>query len=433
MTLFGSSGIRRIADRHLLEIALRTGLAVGKTYRRVIVGSDTRTSGGAVKLAFASGLLGAGAEYRDGGVTPTPTLALAAGRFGAGAMITASHNPPQYNGIKLVNNDGSAFDGSQREQVETAVLGDSLSAAPWEEMRDSFIYDGAIEEHIQHIQKDFPRPLKLKVVLDCGCGATSVISPYLLRRLGCEVIALNCYPSGFFPHDVEPLEANLGDLIAATRQSGADLGIAHDGDGDRMMAVDDLGRFIPGDKLLGIFAQEMKAKEVVTTLDASMAIEELGFKVTRTRIGDIYVSEELKKSGDFGGEPSGSWVFPKSSLCPDGVYAAAKLLAIASQSKLSSLIDRIPHYPIIRGSASNAGITVAEVEKRLPALKPLSVSNIDGIRLAFNDGWLLVRPSGTEPKIRLTAEARSKEQARKLYDAALQIVEKCRSASRERS
>lgn len=427
MSLFGSSGIRRIADRSLLEVALRTGLAVGKTYKKVIVGCDTRTSAGAVRLAFASGLLGAGAEYRDGGVMPTPTVALATRRFDAGAMITASHNPPQYNGIKLLNSDGSAFDAGQRDEIEAAVLSDSLAAAPWEEMQKPSVYDGAIEEHIEHTHKSVPYPLKLKVVLDCGCGAGSVITPYLLRRLGCEVIALNCYPSGFFPRDVEPVEANLGELMAAVRQFDADVGIAHDGDADRMMAVDDRGRSISGDKLLAIFAQHLKAKEVVTTLDASMAIDEMGFKVTRAKIGDIYVSEELKRSGDFGGEPSGAWVFPKSSLCPDGVYAAAQLLSIARQNKLSSLVDRIPQYPIIRGGVSSEGIAIAGIEKWLQSLNPLSVSTIDGVRLSFNDGWLLVRPSGTEPKIRLTAEARSEEQARKIYDAALQVIEECRT------
>ncbi len=342
MSLFGTSGIRRVADRNLLELALKTGLAVGKAYDRVIVGRDTRTSSEAVKYAFISGALAAGARCWDGDVMPTPTLAFAARQFQVGAMITASHNPPEYNGIKLLNADGSAFDAEQRKQIEDAVLSDFLSATSWTEMKSCQKYDGAIEQHIEHIMKDCPHPLRLKVVLDCGCGATSVISPYLLRQLGCEVIALNCYPSGFFPHDVEPTEANLGDLIRAVKEFGADLGIAHDGDGDRMMAVDERGRFISGDKLLALFAQQVNAREIVTTIDASMTIDELGFKVTRTKVGDIYVSEALKMHGDFGGEPSGSWVFPGSALCPDGVYAAARLLAIASQHKLSQLVDRIP-------------------------------------------------------------------------------------------
>ncbi len=413
-----------VADRSLLEVALKTGLAVGKVYDKVVIGSDTRTSSEGVKHAFMSGLLAAGARCWDCGTIPTPTLALAAREFQVGAMITASHNPPEYNGIKLLNSDGSAFNENQRRQIEEMLSDNALSTASWEKMTGSRFHDGAIEQHIEDIKKELPHGLKMKVVLDCACGAASVITPYLLRQLGCEVVALNCYPSGFFPHDVEPTEANLSDLIKATREFGADLGIAHDGDADRMMAVDDQGRFIPGDKLLILFAQQLGAKKVVTTLDASMVIEESGFKVTRTKVGDIYVSEELKKGGDFGGEPSGAWVFPGNSFCPDGIYAASRLVAIASRHKLSSLVDRIPQYPILRGSIDADGISSSNLEERLMALKPVSVNNIDGTRLGFEDGWLLIRPSGTEPKIRVTAEARSETRAHQLFDSCLNILKK---------
>ncbi|MBI2979697.1 MAG: phosphoglucosamine mutase [Chloroflexi bacterium] len=425
MQLFGSSGIRRVADKSLVELALKAGLAVGKDYGEVVVGSDTRTSSDAVKDAFVSGLLMAGARVSDGGVMPTPTLALAAREFQAGAMITASHNPPEYNGIKLLNSDGSAFDANQREHIESLILTDSLSVVPWDEMKSSGIHHGAIEAHIEHILRDFPDKLKLKVVIDCGCGAGSVITPDLLKRLGCEVVTLNCHPSGFFPRPIEPTEANLGDLIEATSELGADLGIAHDGDADRMMAVDDKGRFISGDKLLLLFAQQAEAKSIVTTIDASMVVDEIGFSVTRTRVGDIYVSEELKRGGDFGGEPSGAWVFPDSSLCPDGIYAAAQLTAIAGRQKLSRLVDRIPCYPILRGSIINEGMAVANLAEQLMALKPLSVSEVDGIKLNFADGWLLVRASGTEPKIRITAEARSEARAHQLYDRCVGLIGQC--------
>jgi phosphoglucosamine mutase len=431
MQLFGTSGIRRIADKGLVELALKAGLAVGKVYGNVVVGCDTRTSSDAVKHAFISGLLVAGCRSCDAGVVPTPTLALAARKFQAGAMITASHNPPEYNGIKLLNPDGSAFDSSQREQIEDMVLSGSFSAAPWGEIKSNGMHDGAIEKHIEHILEDFPSESKLKVVLDCGCGATSVITPYLLERLGCEVVALNCYPCGFFPHPIEPTEANLGGLIRATRELGADLGIAHDGDGDRMMAVDDNGRFIPGDKLLVLFAQQVEAKEVVTTIDASMIIDEMGFNVTRTSVGDTYVSEELKKGGDFGGEPSGSWVFPHNSLCPDGIYAAARLVAIASQQKLSQLVDSIPCYPLLRGNMANEGVVVSDLARQLSALEPLSVNNTDGIKLSFKDGWLLIRASGTEPKIRITAEARSEARVHELYDSGVSVIKECMRGNKE--
>jgi phosphoglucosamine mutase len=233
---------------------------------------------------------------------------------------------------------------------------------------------------------------------------------------------LNCHPSGFFPRAVEPTEANLEGLMMAVKESGADLGIAHDGDADRMMAVDNRGEFVAGDRLLAIFARAVGAKEVVTTLDASMAIEEMGFSVRRTRIGDTAVSEELRHGGDFGGETSGSWIFPAISLCPDGIYAAAQAVAIASQQRLSELVDSIPCYPLLRGSVSSDGVVASRLESGLMVLEPLSVSNIDGIKLDFEDGWLLVRASGTEPKIRLTAEAKSEARVHQLYDGGVKAI-----------
>ena len=431
MQLFGTSGIRRLADRSLIELALKVGLAVGEVYGNVVVGCDTRTSSDTVKHAFISGVLAAGSRCSDAGVIPTPTLGLAARSFQAGAMITASHNPPEYNGIKLLNPDGSAFDADQRGQIEDMVINNSISVAPWSEMESSYIQNGAVEKHIEHILKDFPDELRLRVVVDCGCGAASVITPRLLKRLGCEVIAQNCYPTGFFPHAIEPMEDNLGDLMRATRELGADLGIAHDGDADRMMAVDKKGRFIPGDKLLVLFAQKVGAKEVVTTIDASMVIEDMGFNVTRTPVGDTYVSDELKRGGDFGGEPSGSWVFPHSSLCPDGIYAAAQLVTIASQEKLSRLVDDIPDYPLLRGNVLGEGMIMSDLERTLLNMEPLSVSNIDGLKLSFRDGWLLIRPSGTEPKVRVTAEAKDEARVRQLYDSGIKAIKECMKESKE--
>ena len=423
MALFGTSGIRRVIDSSLLGLALKVGLVMGQTYGRVVVGCDARTSGDAMKHAFISGLLAAGSEAYDAGVIPTPTLALAARGFQAGAMITASHNPPEYNGIKLINPDGSAFDGEQQRLIEDAVSANSLPVAPWENIKNGAAYEGAVARHIERIREHFPGKFKVKVVLDCACGAASSITPALLSAMGCEVVAMNCYPSGFFPHDVEPTAENLGDLIRVTAEVGADLGIAHDGDADRMMAVDDKGRFIPGDKLLVLFARQMTAKQVVTTVDASMVVEEMGFGVIRTRVGDTHVSQELKKGGDFGGEPSGGWIFPAISLCPDGIYAAARVVALASQHRLSLLVDDIPAYSLLRGSIRANGVAASRLGEALMALEPLSVSNIDGTRLSFADGWLLVRASGTEPKIRLTAEAKDEMRARQLYDSGVRAVE----------
>ena len=433
MKLFGSSGIRDLVNKEFILLTFELGLSLGSSYRSAVVGRDTRTSGDVLKHTLISGLLAAGSRVYDAGIVPTPTLAYAARRFEAGAIVTASHNPPEYNGIKLCNPDGSAFESYQRKQIEAVLANRTFELAPCDRMEACSIYAGAIEEHIDRVSQNLSVRSRLKVILDCGCGAASVVSPYLLRKLGCELITLNCYPSGYFPRGIEPTPDNLETLIRIVRDTGTDLGIAHDGDGDRMMAIDDKGRFVPGDKLLAVFALSLKAKRVVTTVDASMALEDLGFEVIRTKVGDAFVSEALKEGGDFGGEPSGSWIFPQISYCPDGIYAAARIAQIASENKLSQLVDAIPSYSILRGSITGDRAIMARLEERLMSMEALSVSTIDGVRLAFRDGWLLIRASGTEPKIRITAEAKTEERAQGLYSAGVVAVRECLEVGREQS
>jgi len=422
MRFFGTSGIRAVFNQDLINLAFRVGLAVGKNYKNIVVATDTRTSGDVMKHAALSGLLAAGAGCRDAGVAPTPTLAYTTRHFDAGVMITASHNPPEYNGIKLLNPDGSSFTTLQQEQIEAEISSDLPDPARWEKIQRSRLYEGAIRKHIDFIKTRFPNGLKLRVVVDAGGGAASEITPLMFQEIGAVVVPLNCIPDGFFTRGIEPTAENLKGLCEKVKETGADLGIAHDGDADRMMAVDDRGRFISGDKLLAIFARALGINDLVTTLDASMVIEEMGAKVRRTRIGDTAVSEELRNGGDFGGETSGSWIFPEISLCPDGIYAAARLAAIAGQQKVSELVDSLPSYPLLRGSAAGDGVDMSRLESRLLALEPLSVSHTDGIKLDFKEGWLLVRPSGTEPKIRITAEAKTEAGAAQIYNNCKQAI-----------
>jgi phosphoglucosamine mutase len=422
MKLFGSSGIRAVFDKDLLNLAFRVGLAVGGQYKNVVVGRDTRTSSDAMKHAVISGLLAASARCLDVGITPTPTVAYVTREFDAGVMITASHNPPEYNGLKLLNPDGSSFGNSQQAQIEETLSKESFVVSHWEEVKTCGVYKGAVARHTEAIISHFKKPLKIKVVVDAGGGAASEVTPLMLEKMGCEVVSLHCRPTGIFPRGIEPNETNLSDLSRTVRESGAVVGIAHDGDADRMMAVDERGRYIPGDKLLALLARAVEAREVVTTLDASMAIEEVGFRVRRTRIGDTFVSEELKKGGDFGGETSGAWIFPVVSLCPDGIYAAAQIAAVAAQHGLSELVNAIPVYPLKRGSIISEGIVMSRLVSELKTLRPVSMSNTDGLKLDFTDGWLLVRPSGTEPKIRLTAEAKTETRAQQLFDEGLRAV-----------
>jgi phosphoglucosamine mutase len=331
-----------------------------------------------------------------------------------------------------LNPDGSAFDKKQQESIEKIISDNSIKTAQWQRFQSVKNYPDAIKKHIDSILTFFPDKYKLKVVMDCDCGAGSVITPELLKMMGCEVIELNCEQSGYFPHDIEPTEKNLTDLMEAVRESGADLGIAHDGDADRMMAIDDRGRFIDGDKMLVIMARELGAKKVITTIDASMAIEEAGFEVMRTSVGDNYISQELKRGGDIGGEPSGSWVFPRKSLCPDGIYAAAMLVSTAAKKRLSSLVDDITGYYLIRGNIGRNGVVMARLEEEMvSAIQPLSLNRIDGLKLNIEDGWILVRASGTEPKIRITVEAKTEERAKRLFDKSIELIEKSTSRNGE--
>ena len=426
--LFGSSGIRDIVNKEFLQLMFEVGLAVGNSCSSAVIGCDTRTSSDAVKYAFLSGLLSAGAPASDAGIAPTPTLAYASRHFDVGGMVTASHNPPQYNGIKLVNPDGSAFDSAQRDKVERMLSAKSFKLAPWENMTKCTAYAGAVEKHTERILSDFPGKLRVKVVVDCGGGAASVITPHLLTRLGCDVVTLHCQPTGHFPREIEPLPENLGDLMQAVNSEKADLGLAHDGDADRLAVVDDKGRFVPGDKLIALFARQLRVKKVVTTIDASMLVDELGFEVTRTRVGDAFVSDELRgkpenAAEEFGAEPSGCFIFPLVSLCPDGIYAAAKIVQIASEHPISSLVDQIPSLPVLRGSVPGDKAAMKLIEKLLRT-EAGQLTIIDGLRLAFSDGWLLIRPSGTEPKIRITAEAKSEGRARELYNLGLEAIQK---------
>lgn len=422
MSLFGSSGIRTVFNTNLLDIAFRVGVGVGEIYHNVVVGTDTRTSRDVMKHALISGVLAAGANCSDAGITPTPTLAFTTREFDVGVMVTASHNPPDYNGVKLFNPDGSSFDLIQQAQIEEVILAESYKVASWNEIKTCDNYEMAIDNHIRNILPHFPEKLKIKVVVDAGCGAAAEVTPRLLQELGCEIIPINCYNSGFFPREIEPLEVNLQDLCRAVKESGAACGIAHDGDADRMMAVDEKGRYINGDVMLAIFARGLGVKDMVTTLDASMSIADMGFKVRRTKIGDSWVSDELKKGGDFGGETSGAWIFPQISLCPDGIFAAAQVAEIAAFNSLADMVDTVSVYPLVRGSITGSCLDKDRLEKELAAMGPDSISDIDGLRLSFADGWLLVRPSGTEPKIRLTAEARTQDRARQLYSEAEKAV-----------
>jgi len=423
---FGSSGIRGLGNVDVTpDLALHVGTIIGEAYGDTIVGRDPRVTGPMLVQALTAGLLSSGASAVEAGLVSTPTLARGAREFACGAVVTASHNPAPYNGIKLWNPDGMAFDEDQQREIEAALDRGHFPMPSWDHVGSVMSRPDLVEQHVESILKDVGTA-KLRVVVDCACGATATITPFLLRQMGCDVIAINAQADGHFPgRDPEPLEENLAVLSSTVRAVHADLGIAHDGDGDRMVAVDREGRFIGGDALLALFAREEVRRGLVVPVDASMVLDDLlpKAKIWRTRVGDVYVAAELKRRGaDFGGEPSGTWIFPKATLCPDGVYAAARLVAMVARRPLDAMVRDVPRYPVLRGSIPYDPSKRDRIGSRLDeVLRALGgeLSTVDGWRLQFEDGWCLVRFSGTEPKIRLTAESRDAARANEIYSTVL--------------
>ncbi len=428
MKLFGSSGIRGITNKDVtVDLALQVGMALGRSKKSAVIGRDPRVAGEMIEHAIISGLVSAGCNVIRVGVVTTPTLAYTARNYDCGVMVTASHNPSEYVGIKLWNPDGMAFDSAQQEEIEKLIEKEDFVHSKWDMLGNISTYENAVRDHMDMIKANSSKST-LKVVVDCGSGAGCTITPFLLREMGCEVITLNAQLDGHFPaRNPEPSDKNLGLLKKAVKEFGADLGIAQDGDADRMMAVDENGVFLAGDEMLAIFARfECKeGSKLSVPVDTSMIVDDAlpGTEIIRTRVGDVYVAEKMKEiKADFGGEPSGSWIFPRISYCPDGIYAAARLVEILQDKGLAAIRAELPEYPTLRDTIacedSRKAKLMEEVRYKMAGMG--EVSDIDGIRVEMEDGWVLVRPSGTEPKIRITAQAR--KNIEELYSMAENIV-----------
>ena len=415
--LFGSSGIRRKFDQALLETALNVGSALASRSPDILIGMDTRTTSPLLKHLVISGIIGGGGTAHVAGIAPTPSVAYSTRTVKTGCMITASHNPEEYNGLKLLNPDGSSFNQSQQAEMEELIK--IRHWTDWQHQGSERPID-ALTPHKNAILDKVTIAAGTNVVVDCGNGAGCVLTPELLTDAGAKTICINCNPSGHFARPSEPLKENVGYIGELVKKTESACAIVHDGDADRMMAFDNKGRYIDGDHLLMLFARYLDAKHVVTTSDASMIIEEIA-EVRRTPVGDTYVSEELLKWGDFGGEPSGAWIFPQISFCPDGPYAAALFCEITSEWNVAHEIDAMPSYPILRESF--ACETARETVSALGAASPT-----DGIRTADEYGWCLIRASGTEPKIRITAEGKTLQKAKEILEQGRSMIRQGKTA-----
>ncbi len=415
--LFGSSGIRRMFDQTLVDTALRVGSALASRSSDILVGMDTRTTSPLLMHLVISGILGSGGTAHVAGIAPTPSVAYSTRTVKTGCMITASHNPEEYNGLKLFNPNGSSFTQSQQAEMEELIK--IRHWTDWQHQGSERAID-ALTPHKNAILDKVNIETGTTVVVDCGNGAGCVLTPDLLADAGAKTICINCDPSGYFARPSEPLKENVSYIGKLVKKTESACAVVHDGDADRMMAFDNKGRYIDGDHLLMLFTRYLDAKHVVTTSDASMIIEEIA-EVRRTPVGDTYVSEELLRWGDFGGEPSGAWIFPKISYCPDGPYAAALFCEISSEWNVAQELDAMPSYPILRESFSCT--TARETLTALGAAKPT-----DGIRIADEEGWCLIRASGTEPKIRITAEGKNLQKAKEILKKGRSMIKQGKTA-----
>lgn len=439
--LFGTSGIRgKIAEEITPELALNVGKAIS-TYlgkgNKVVVGYDTRTSNLMLERAISAGILQGGCNVLSVGMVPTPVVGYATMKLNAdaGVMITASHNPSPYNGIKLWNTDGMAYLQEQERTIEKIIHENNFYKAAWEDIGKITDISPVVNDYIEDLLGLMDIKPGLKVVVDCANGAASYLSPLILRKAGCRVVSLNAQPDGFFPgRKPEPSEANLQELMKVVKVTGADLGIAHDGDADRMIAVDDKGQMADFDKLLALVSAEIGGC-VVTTVDASAcidrAMEEVGGTVERTKVGDVHVAEMIHMiCANFGGEPSGTWLHPQFCMCPDGILSALLVIKLVqNKGPLSQLLDNIPIYPTIRDKIDcqedqkDPIMRKAETDLSLIYEDVADINLKDGVRISFTDGsWVLVRPSGTESFIRITLEGKTEAKAQMIHEKAANFI-----------
>ncbi|AXI24653.1 phosphoglucosamine mutase [Methanofervidicoccus sp. A16] len=439
MKLFGTSGIR-MKDLDP-KIAYKVGLAISQKVKDVVVARDNRTTGEMIKSALISGLLSGGSTVTDIGIAPTPTLGFSTRNHDVGIMITASHNPPEYNGIKLFKRDGTSYSPEEEKEIEEIIFKNNFKRADWKSVGEVLRDENALRKYREHILKHLSISREFHVVVDCANAASSVVSPYLFTDVGSHVISLNAHIDGrFIGRMPEPNGANLQNtmrVVKGLNEGGGDyIGIAHDGDGDRMVAIDERGRMADFDKLLAVFSKYIVEKTgcnvVITTVDASMSLDEyLGdkVKVVRTKVGDVAVSQALSKyNALFGGEPSGTWIHGDVHLTPDGILSGLRVLEMMEyfDNKLCNLLDDVPSYvnlrekiPCEESKKSSVMKYVIEYGEKVFQKTP---ETVDGARFNLEDGWVLIRPSGTEPCIRIRVEGKSSTIAKDLLERGIKLV-----------
>jgi phosphomannomutase len=434
----GITGVRGIVGETFTpEVAVGFAQAFG-TYLdggRILVGRDTRTSGPMVRAAVIAGLLATGCEVIDLGICPTPSLQLAVTWLKAdgGIAITAGHNPSQWNALKFVRADGLYLSPTQAEELLDIFHQGEFAKATWDKIEPVIKHQDPIEHHVELLKQAFAveaiKTRRLKVAVDCCNGACSRLIPQWLQELGCEVLAINDDPSAPFPHRPEPKPETMAQLSAVVKAGHADIGFAHDADGERLGVVTELGQPLSEELTLALATRLRLAQNsgtVVTNVSTTRAIDQIvatyGGVVVRTQVGQTYISESMiEHNAVLGGEGSGGVTVPEVHLTHDSAAAVGLILEGLSRSgqKTSDVVQELPHLVMLKHNLPvepNRLYSVLQNFRGAIEREQLTYDLTDGITVLQPQGWIHVRASNTESLIRVIVEADEATEAHNLLD-----------------
>ncbi len=440
--LFGTNGVRGIIGKDMTPgLVFTIGKSLGSMRKgRLAVGRDTRTSGDVLIKAIKAGILASGCEVVDCGILPTPALQyIIREHFDGGAMITASHNPPEYNGVKIIEPDGTEMGDEETIRLEQIIFSHSAGTVEWNEISRQTYAPNLIDEYVTAIVNHYPgKPGKgITVVVDPGSGPACLTTARILREIGCRVLTVNGIMDGTFPGRLpEPSAEGLEVLSELVKRSGAAFGVAHDGDADRAVFVDENGDFVEENAEFALIAQTMCVKKgvIVTPVSTSKMVELVaknnGCSVVYTEVGSIYVARKMRSLIEkgteviFGGEGNGGLIFPTHQFCRDGGMTAAMMVKILASENvaLSVLIKQLPKRCMIKDK-----IKATEGEKVLGMLKSVytdsKTDETDGLKIFRADSWALVRASGTEPIVRIIVDSPGTEECRIFFQELMNHIQ----------
>lgn len=424
--------------------ASATILGVG----HVAIARDSRMGGEMFSHAVVSGLLSTGCSVIDIGFAPTPTLQFMVPRLRCvgGIMVTASHNPGEFNGIKVMGSDGIEVSRDVESRIEDSYFERRFRVAAWNKIGTVESNETAVRQSIDgmksHIAIESTQKRKLTVVVDCANSVGALVTPLLMRELGCKVFSMNAQLDGTFPgRKPEPLPENLRELSRAVVSVGADMGIAHDGDADRATFVDEKGQVLWGDQSFALIASRVLARRrgstLVTPVSSGRLIEDIagqtGAKIVWTEVGSVVVSHKVKEIGaELGGEENGGVFYPPHQPVRDGAMTAALVVEIMATTggSLSGLIGGLPRYA---STKTKVPVPAEKRDRMLNVLLQMTEGQnrviLDGVKLIYDEGWILMRPSGTEPLWRCFAEGKTQKSADRLSQQGVDLIQKAVSRS----